>query len=382
MSTHGSDDEFESSFLDSPSGLNDLLPNPFQSVIGDQVPLFTGRITRSRSSATPPLQNPNNEFATEVAEALQSATAASRAASAHPVRNLGRFGTTSNRRNFPPETAETIITMSNLAMVIDVMLAKHQQYQPPLIPQLPPSTGTSIVPVTTLSTTASQLSVPRSEYQETTSAQSKLFVSLPKFSNSGKDNRDNMETFMVLLGECDLLTLAKGQRSLTVVDARNPRGYSPEQLVLGDNGIYDFVPADDVRRRVYDSKRLQTILNQVTGKDLHYLIKHSISENDPIQWFKIIYDHINGTKNTDIRKATDALNNLKLKTTQTIHENVATLEEAFRVLKVASGIPVSEDQKLYHLQEKLEHDSRFSVLSQMATSKTSSHTYSETIKRS
>ena len=122
-----------------------------------------------------------------------------------------------------------------------------------------------------------------------------------------------------------------------------------------------------------------------TGKDLHYLIKHSISENDPIQLFilfKIIYDHINGTKNTDIRKATDALNNLKLKTTQTIHENVATLEEAFRVLKVASGIPVSEDQKLYHLQEKLEHDSRFSVFSQMATSKTSSHTYSETIKKS
>ena len=35
------------------------------------------------------------------------------------------------------------------------------------------------------------------------------FVCKDDFSNSGKDNRDNMETFMVALGECKLLTLAK-----------------------------------------------------------------------------------------------------------------------------------------------------------------------------
>ena len=78
----------------------------------------------------------------------------------------------------------------------------------------------------------------------------------------------------------------------------------------------------------------------VTGKDLHYLIKRVIADNDAVLWFKTIYDHINSTKNSDIRKATDQLHSLKLKSTQTIQENVATIEEAFRVLKVASGVVV------------------------------------------
>ena len=44
------------------------------------------------------------------------------------------------------------------------------------------------------------------------------------------------------------------------------------------------------------------------------------------------------------------------------------------------GVPVTDHQKLYHLQEKLEHDARFSVLSIMASSKTSHATYEDTIK--
>ena len=99
-----------------------------------------------------------------------------------------------------------------------------------------------------------------------------------------------------------------------------------------------------------------------------------------VLWFKTIYDHINGTKNSDIRKATDQLHSLKLKSAQTIQENVATIEEAFRVLKVTSGVPVTDDQKLYHLQKKLEHDARFSVLSIMASSETSQASYEDTIK--
>ena len=73
-----------------------------------------------------------------------------------------------------------------------------------------------------------------------------------------------------------------------------------------------------------------------------------IADNDAVLWFKTIYDHISSTKNSDIRKATDQLHSLKLKSTQTTQENVATIEEAFRVLKVASGVPVTNDQKLYH----------------------------------
>ena len=123
------------------------------------------------------------------------------------------------------------------------------------------------------------------------------------------------------------------------------------------------------------------ILNVVTGKDLHYLIKHVLTENDSVQWFKIIYDYINGTKNSDIRKVTDQLHQLKLKPTQSIQENVANIEEAFRVLNVASGVTITDDQKLYHLQEKLEHDVRVSVLSTMASAMTSAESYDITVKR-
>ena len=117
----------------------------------------------------------------------------------------------------------------------------------------------------------------------------------------------------------------------------------------------------------------------VTGKDLHYLIKRVIADNDAVLWFKTIYDYINGTKNSDIRKATYSLHSLKLKSTQSIQENVATIKEAFRVLKVASGVAVTDDQKLYQLEEKLEQDARISVLSIMASSKTTKSSYEDTI---
>ena len=154
---------------------------------------------------------------------------------------------------------------------------------------------------------------------------------------------------MVALGECKLLTLAKDDRVLPVIAARNPGGYTSRSLVLAEEGLYDVIPANDIYKRLHDLDRLLVILNIVTGKDLHYLIKRVIADNDVILWFKTIYDHINGTKNSDIRKVTDQLHSLKLKSTQTIQENVATIEEAFRVLKVASGVPVTDDQKLYHL---------------------------------
>ena len=148
---------------------------------------------------------------------------------------------------------------------------------------------------------------------------------------------------MVALGECKLLTLAKGDRVLPVITARNPGGYTFRSLVFAEEGLYDVIPADEIYKRLHDLDRLLVILKMVTGKDLHYLIKRVIANNDAIIWFKTIYDHINGTKNSGIRKAADQLNSLKLKSTQSIQENVATIDEVFRVLKVASGVPVTDD---------------------------------------
>ena len=380
MSLHGSEDEFETSLSESPRVKSESNPNPFQGAIGSIFPSFTGRVTRSRSSATPPLQNPNYDFPTEVESALQTTAAMLTAASAPPVQNLGRVGESLFSRNILTEETETRVSTGDLTRMIDISISKLH-LAPPLVSQPLPTAGNIRAPTVTTPTPSTILLVPQSEYHETTSAQSKTFFSMTKFSNSGKDNRDNMETFQVLLGECHLLTLAKGQRIVPIITTRNPGGYSPRQLFLADSGLYYTIPADDIYKRIHDLERLLVILNQVTAKDLHYLIKRVIADNDAVLWFKTIYDHINGTKNTDIRKATDALHHLKLKPTQTIQENVAAIEEAFRVLTVASGIPITEDQKLYYLQEKLEGDTRMSVLSQMATSKTSSESYDDTIKK-
>ena len=92
-----------------------------------------------------------------------------------------------------------------------------------------------------------------------------------------------METFQVALGECDLLTLANGQRTVPILTTRNPGGYSEKTLIFKDDGSYDVIPADDIYKRVHDLKRLKVILNVVTGKDLHYLIKHVLTENDSVQ---------------------------------------------------------------------------------------------------
>ena len=247
------------------------------------------------------------------------------------------------------QDAETRFSFADVARLIDIMSSKIQQ-PPPLVSQPQSTVGSAPLPKISTPKASSILLVPISEYLDTTSAQSKFFFSMPKFSNSGKDNRDNMETFMVALSECKLLTLAKGDCVLPIITARTPRGYTSRILVLSEDGSNDVIPSDDIYKRLHDLDRLLVILNMVTGKDLHYLIKHVIADKDAVLWFTTIYDHINGTKNSDIRKATDQLHSLKLKSTQTIQENVATIEEAFRVLKVASGVAVTDDQNLCHLR--------------------------------
>ena len=119
-----------------------------------------------------------------------------------------------------------------------------------------------------------------------------------------------MQTFMVALAECELLTLANGDRSTPIISDRNPNGYSPRTIHTNPNGSITVIPADDIFKRDHDVKKLLVILNIVTAKDLHYLIKRVMVENDAVTWFLTIYDHINGTKNIDIRKAMDNLSSI------------------------------------------------------------------------
>ena len=357
------------------SPLREPIQNPFQDVIGLAHPIFTGRVTRSRSSANPLFQNPSSDFQEESDSALRTTAVDVPTMPAHPVQNLRPRQRDLFSPYLEPQTSETRFSLSDVARLLN-MVSQTSGQSTSSVP-ISSSTFASTSDAKTISPPLQ--AVPRSEYSDISSAQSKYFSALPKFSNSGKDNRDNMETFMVALSECDLLTICKCERLMPIVTTRNPGGYSARTLVFNNDG-YIIIQADDIFKWDFDIKKLLVILNMVTGKDLHYLLKRIITDNDAVLWFKTIYNHINGTKNTDIRKATDALNGLKIKASQTIQENISIIEEAFRVLTVASGIPISEDQKLYHLQEKLEHDTRVSVLSTMANFKTSKASYDDTVK--
>ena len=231
MSDNGSEDEFELSNTDSPPALADLLIHPFRTLIEAAQPIFTGRVTRSRTGAIPPLENPNSDFLDEVELALQNQEVVPTPPLAPRARNLGATAPTLFSDNLEAQDAETRFSFADMARLIDIMSSKIQQ-PPPLVSQPKSTVGSASIPTASTPKASSILSVPISEYLDTTSAQSKFFFSMPKFSNSGKDNRDNMETFMVALGECKLLTLAKGDRELPVITARNPGGYSPRSLVL------------------------------------------------------------------------------------------------------------------------------------------------------
>ena len=104
---------------------------------------------------------------------------------------------------------------------------------------------------------------------------------------------------MVYLLECGLLTLARGERILPDISTLNPYGYKDESLETNADGSYSFIPADDLFKKDHDKKKLLRILNTVTDKSLHYLIKRVLSENDAVTWFSAIYEHINSTKYGD-----------------------------------------------------------------------------------
>ena len=137
----------------------------------------------------------------ELALALQNQEAVPTPPLAPRARNLGATVTTSFSDNLEAQDAETRFSFADMARLIEIMSAKIQQ-PPPLVSQPKTTVGSASIPSVSTPKASSILSVPISEYLDTTSAQSKFFCSMPKFSNSGKDNRDNMEAFMVALGDC------------------------------------------------------------------------------------------------------------------------------------------------------------------------------------
>ena len=124
MSDNGSEDEFELSNTDSPPALTDLLTHPFRTLIEAAQPIFTGRITRSRTGAIPPLENPNSDFLDEVKLALQNQEAVPTPPLASRARNLGATAPTLFSDNLEAQDAETRFSFADMARLREIMSAK------------------------------------------------------------------------------------------------------------------------------------------------------------------------------------------------------------------------------------------------------------------
>ena len=220
--------------------------------------------------------------------------------------------------------------------------------------------------------------VPHSEYQQTTTAQSKSFGEL-KFGSNLTTNRETLKCSKILLAETGLLPLVDGSRKKPIYSVENQFGYTPDSVKKSGYTI-TLVPKDDFFKYAHDCKRLFSIMYQITSKDLHYLVTQALIDKDGIAWYEAIVEHVQGTTNTDIRKAKHALENLKIYDSKTVKENIALLEDAFLHLNNAQAIPLTEDEKNYYIQEKFSLDGRISVQSVMATSKAGKAPYVDTIK--
>ena len=112
MSDNGSEDEFELSNTASPPALADLLQHPFRALIEAAQPIFTGRVTKSRTGAIPPLENPNNDFPDDIEIALQNQDADLTARLAPRARNLGTAASNFIFEHFRSSVSDYLILSS------------------------------------------------------------------------------------------------------------------------------------------------------------------------------------------------------------------------------------------------------------------------------
>jgi hypothetical protein len=131
--------------------------------------------------------------------------------------------------------------------------------------------------------TVSAKQVLQSEFQQTTTAQSKSFSEL-KFSNNFSTNRETLKCVKILLSECGLLSLTDGSRKKPIYSEENIFGYTPDSVRKSYSTI-TLVPKDDLFKDAHDCKRICSIMYLITSNDLHYLINQALLEKDGITWY-------------------------------------------------------------------------------------------------
>ena len=164
------DEDSDIPYTDSPPPSYELIDNPFQGAIGSTLPSLSGRVTRSRSTTIPVLQNLNNDFQDDIESGLQTAARLLTSPPAHPLESFRAPGNTSISGILEAEETETRFTFKDLIKIVDLLAAKINP-TPLLLPLQQPS-------ITSLSSaktsTQTLMAFPRSEYTDTTTAQFKI----------------------------------------------------------------------------------------------------------------------------------------------------------------------------------------------------------------
>jgi hypothetical protein len=217
-------------------------------------------------------------------------------------------GSSGSSSSLPASTCYTAMTDAQMNLFLERIERGQNRRSPQTTPGI-----YDILPIVSVK------QVPQSEYQQTTTAQSKSFSEL-KFSNNVSTNRETLKCVKVLLSECGLLSLTDGSRKKPIHSKENIFGYTPGTVRRSYSTI-TLVPKDDLFKHAHDCKRLFSIMYLIASKDLHYLINQALLEKDGITWYKAIVEHVHGTTNTYIRKAKHVLESLKVYDSKTVKEN-------------------------------------------------------------
>ena len=276
----------------------------------------------------------------------------------------------------PPAAMQTDINISNLENILRSMgYSIPNQVASPLSttgPTYSHISETNILPKT-------ELRVPRKEFNDTTTSQSALLSNI-KFSLESPVNKKSLKALNMILRDCKLFRLATKTRPSPIYAANNVYGYTQDTVTRSDNGDIILTDKDDLFNYDHDIKRLYSIMFMCTALDMRHIVTSAMDKQDGIEWYTLLVAYINGTTNSDIRKARRHLEDLKLPSSKTIKENIASLLEAIDLLEISSDKMLSDDDKLYYLEEKLEKDSRVVVVSYMGIAKLAKYTFTTILK--
>ena len=188
------------------------------------------------------------------------------------------------------------------------------------------------------------------EYTITTTHQSTQAGKI-NFTNDGNNNRMKLRELELLLNDCELFSLAEETRIPINSTESNPDGYTHESARVDGSKII-ITKKDDYFKLNADCIRLFTIMNLSTNKDLHYQLTTQIKDKNGVEWYKVIKTFALSERSNESGPSRKLLDELKLPSSRTVRENIATFEAAVLRVDNVNLTSMTESDKLFIVAKK------------------------------